>query len=77
MVLKYHAKIDDSPLSDLLKECIIKTDNQMIMLSDSIRKDCPDNGRSTRACIVFYQVGLIDHCTNALGPVYKSSAESE
>ena len=47
------------------------------MLYDSIRKDCPDTGRSTRACIVFYQGGLIDHSTNIPRPVDKSSAKSE
>ena len=44
---------------------------------DYIWKDCPDNGRSTRSYIIFYQGGTIHHGTHVPGPVAKSSAESE
>ena len=40
-------------------------------------KDCPDTGRSTRAYIIFYQGGLIDHGTHVPGPVSQASAESK
>ena len=45
--------------------------------SDSSWQDCPDTGRITRASIIFYQVGPIDHGTHVPGPVAQSSAESK
>ena len=48
-----------------------------MVLYDSIWKDCPDNGRSIGAYIVFYQGGPIDHCWHVTGPVPKYSADSE
>ena len=45
--------------------------------SDSSWQDCPDTGRSTGACIIFYQGGPIDHGTHVPGSVAQSSAESE
>ena len=45
--------------------------------SDSSWQDCPDTGISTRAYIIFYQGGEIDHGTHVPGPVAQSSAESE
>ena len=73
----YYAKIEDAPLYDLSRQVIIKSGNQLMMLSDSIWKDYPDTDRITGAYIVFYQGGKIDHCTYVTGPVYQSSAESE
>ena len=69
MGLKYYAKIEDAPLSGLLSQDIIKTDNQLMMFYDSIYQDCPDNGRSTGAYILFYQGETIDHLTHVPGPV--------
>ena len=74
--LKY-ARIEDSHLSNLLRQASIKTENQMMLFSDSICQDCPDNGRRTGAYIVLYQGGPIDHCTHVTGPVAQSSDESE
>ena len=48
-----------------------------MVLSDSTRKEFPDNRRSTGAYIVFYQGGPIDHFTHVPGPVSQSIAESE
>ena len=37
--LKYYAKIEDAPISDLLRQASIKTDNQLMVFSYSIWKD--------------------------------------
>ena len=47
-----------------------------MVFSDSICQDCLDNGRSTVAYIVFYQGGIIDHCTHFPDPVAQSIAIS-
>ena len=52
--LKYYSKIDDSPLSGLLRQSSIKTENQLMMLSDSRWKDCPYTGISTGDYIVCF-----------------------
>ena len=75
--LKYYANIEDEPLSDLLRQNIIKTDNQLMVFSDSIWKDRPYTFISTVEYIVFYEGGLIDNCTHIPGPVDKFSSESE
>ena len=69
--------MEDLPLSDLLRQAIIKTDNQLLVLSDSSWQDCPDTGRIIGSFIVFYKVVPIDHCTHGPGQVAKSSSESE
>ena len=72
--LKYYDDINDVHLSDLSIQARIDTKNQLMDLSDSIWKDCPDTGRSTGAYIIFYQGGTIDHGTHVPGPVAQSSA---
>ena len=67
--LIYYFKIEYSPLSDLLIQDIIKSEKQLMVLYDSIWKDCPDTIRSTGAYTVFYQGGQIT--------VSQTSAESE
>ena len=59
----------DSPLSNLLRQVNIKTENQLMEFSNSIWKDFPYNGRSTGAYMIFYQGGPIDHGTHVPGPV--------
>ena len=44
---------------------------------DSSWQDCPDNGRSTGAFIIFYQGDPIDHGTYVPGPFAQSITESE
>ena len=34
--LKYYAKIEEAPLYDLLRQAIIKNENQLMVFSDSI-----------------------------------------
>ena len=51
----YHHK--DAPLSDLLKQHIIKTENQLMDFSDSIPQYFPDTGRITEIYMIFYQGG--------------------
>ena len=67
----------DAPLSDLLRQASIKTENQFMDFSDSSWQDFPDNGRSIGAYIIFYQGGRIYHSTHVPGPVSKSVTEIE
>ena len=59
MGLKYYVCMNDTPVSDLLRQASIKNDNHLMDFSDSIWKDCPDNDRSTGAFIILYQVGKL------------------
>ena len=72
--LNYYADIKDAPLSDPLRQPSIKTENQLMDFSDSSWKYCPDNGRSKRSDIIFYQGGPIYHGTQFTGPVFQSNA---
>ena len=69
--------MEDLPLYELLREASINSENQVMMLSDSIWQDYPDNRRITGSYTVFYQVRPIDDCTHVPGPVEQYSAESE
>ena len=51
--LKYYADLNDSPVTDLLRQANIKTKNHLMAFSGSSWKDCPDTGRSTGAYIIF------------------------
>ena len=62
--LKYYAYMNDAPVSDLLIQASIKTENHLMYFYDSSWKDCPYTGRSTGAYIIFYQGGPIDHVTH-------------
>ena len=48
-----------------------------MVFSDSSCQYFPDTGRSTGACIVFYQDGKIDNFRHVPGPVAHSSEEIE
>ena len=69
MGLKYSADIKDATLSDLLRQASIKTDNQLMVFSDSSWQDCPDTGINTGEYIIFYQYEPIDHGIHVPGPV--------
>ena len=75
--LKYYSRIEDAPISDLLRHSSIKSENQFMVSSDSSCQDCPDTGRITGSYIVFYQGGPIDHCTHVPVQVSHSSSESD
>ena len=75
--LKYYDDLNDAPVTDLLRQANIKTNNSLMAFSYSSWQDCPDTGRSTGAYIIYYQGGTIDHVTHVPGPVAQSSAESE
>ena len=62
--LEYYANINDAPVSDLLRQASIKTENHLMAFSDYSWQDFPDTGRSTGAYMIFYQGGPIDHVTN-------------
>ena len=74
LVLNYHANMKDAHLSDLLRKSIIKTENQLMALSDSSWQYFPDTGRIIGSYIIFYQGLPIDHGTHFPGPVDQSSA---
>ena len=73
MGLKYYTDINDAPVTDLLRQAIIKTENHLMNFSDSSWKYCPDTGRSTRAYIISNQGGKIDHFTYVPVPISQSS----
>ena len=47
LVLKYDANMNDAPVTDLLIQASIKTENHLMDFSDSSWQYCPDIGRST------------------------------
>ena len=59
----------NAPLSDLLIQDSINTENKLMDFYDSSWKDCPDIVGSTGAYIIFYQGGPIDHGTHVLRKV--------
>ena len=75
--LKFYADMKDAPLSKLLRKASIKTDNKLMVSSDSICQYCPDTGRSKVAYNIFYRGSPIDHGTHVTVPVAQSSAEIE
>ena len=70
----YYADMKDEPLSDLLRQANIKTENQLMAFSDSSWQYCPHSCRSTGAYIIFYQGGPIDHGTHFSLPFSKLGA---
>ena len=72
--LKYYANMNDAPLSDLLRQGRIDTENQLMAFSDPICQYCPDTGRITGEYFIFYQGGQINHGTHVPGPVAQSCA---
>ena len=74
LVLKYYADMKDATLSELLRQANIKTENNFMDFSDYICQDCPDTGRVTGACSIFYHVVPINHGPYVPGPVDQSSA---
>ena len=71
--LKYYADINDAPVSDILRQASIKTENQLMDFSDSSWKYFPDTVRITGAYIIFYPSGKIDHGTHVQVTVAQSS----
>ena len=58
-VLEYYVVMKDAPLSGLLRQPNIKTENQLVVLSDSSWQDCPDTGKNTGAYIIITKVGQL------------------
>ena len=77
LVLKYYASINNTLVSDLLRQASIKTDNHQMNFSDSSWQDFPDTEISTGAYIIFYHGRPINHGTHVPGTVAQSSEESE
>ena len=69
--------MNDTPVSDLLRQDSIKTENHLMVFSDSSWQDFPDTDRSTGSYTIFYQGGPIYHGTHVPGPVSQPSAEIE
>ena len=72
--LKHYADMNDAPVTDLLRQASIKTENHLIDFSGFSWQDFPDTEIITGAYIIFYQVGSIDHGTHVPGPVSQSNA---
>ena len=62
--LKYHAYLNDAPVTDILIQSNIKTKIHLMDFSDSSWQDCSDTGRSIGAYNIFYQGGPIYHGTH-------------
>ena len=77
MGLKYYDDVKDANLSYLLIKASIKTENQLMALSDSSCQYFPYTGIIIGAYIIFYQGETIDHGTHFPRPVSQSSAESD
>ena len=73
--LKDYADLNYAPVSDLLRQASIKTKNNLMDLFGYSWQDFPETGRITRANMIYYHDGTIDHATHVPGPVAKSSAE--
>ena len=69
LALRCYAKIEDETLSEILRQYIIKKENQMMVFSYSSWQYFPDTEIITGAYILFYQGGPIDHCTHVPGTV--------
>ena len=57
--LKYYADMNYAPVTDLLRQSSIKTENQLMAFYDSSWQDCPDTRRSTGAYIISIKVGQL------------------
>ena len=66
--------MNDAPVSNLLRQDSIKTENQLMDLFNSSWQDFPNTGRSTGAYIIFDIGGTIDQGTHVPVPVAQSSA---
>ena len=75
--MNYYADTNDAPLSGLLRQASIKTDNQSMDLSDSSWQDFPETSISTGEYIIYDQGRTIEHETDVPGPGAQSSTESE
>ena len=75
--LKYYTDMNDTPVTDLLRQASIKIKNHLMDFSYSSWQDFPDTVISTGAYIIFNQDGQIYHGTHVPGPVDQSSAEIE
>ena len=67
----------DAPLSDLLIQARINTENQLMAFFDYSWQYCTHTVRSTGEYIIFYQCGTINHGTHVTVPVDQSRSGSE
>ena len=77
LALNYYTDMKDAPVSDLFRQDIIKTENQLMVLYDSCLKNGPETGINAGAYIIFYQGGLIGHGAHVPVLVAQSGSESE
>ena len=63
-----------APLSDLLRQAIIKTENQLMAFYNYSSQDCTDTCRITGAYIIFYRGSSIKHGTHVPVTVSQPSA---
>ena len=69
--------MNDAPVSGILRQASIYTENKLMDFSDSSWKYCPETGIITGSYIISYQVGSIIHGTHIPGAFAQSISESE
>ena len=52
--VKYYSDMKYAPLSELLRQASVNTDNQLMTLSDYSWQDCPETGRIIGEYIIIY-----------------------
>ena len=66
--------MNGAPVTDLLRQASIKTENHFMDFPGSSWQYCPYTGRITGAYMIFYECGPIDYGTHVPVPVAQSSA---
>ena len=74
--LIYYSNIENAHISDILRQTYVNTENQLVVIYDSICQYCPDIGRSTESYILFCHGIPIDNYTHVTVPVSQPSAKS-
>ena len=69
--------MNNAPVTDLLRQASMKTENHLMAFYNSSWQYFPDTGIRTGSYIIFYQGGTIDHGKHVPGPVDQSGAESD
>ena len=70
LVLNYYSDINDAPLSDLLRQAIIKTENPLMDFSDSSWQDCPDTYRIVYGTRFIYDYNIFILLLNSISLNY-------
>ena len=73
---KFYSHIKESPVYDIpTKQETIKS--ELVVFTDASWQDCPDTGRSTTGCLIFYRGGVVEANSMLQVPIAMSSCEAE